>query len=70
MMIVVTMLQMHGFLIAGDLIFSGSVGRTDFPYSNPGTMESSLKRIMELPDDTKVIILRFEGCLNIIAQLV
>jgi glyoxylase-like metal-dependent hydrolase (beta-lactamase superfamily II) len=48
------MLQMHGFLIAGDLIFSGSVGRTDFPYSDPKAMAASLRRIMQLPDETKV----------------
>mmetsp|Transcript_11098 Transcript_11098/g.26951 ORF Transcript_11098/g.26951 Transcript_11098/m.26951 type:complete len:149 (+) Transcript_11098:199-645(+) len=44
----------HGFLIAGDLLFAGSVGRTDFPMSDPSLMRESLKRVMELPDHTKV----------------
>jgi glyoxylase-like metal-dependent hydrolase (beta-lactamase superfamily II) len=44
----------HGFLIAGDLLFAGSVGRTDFPMSDSSQMRTSLKRILELPDHTKV----------------
>ena len=35
----------------GDLIFDGSVGRTDLPYSEPAAMQRSLKRVCaELPD--------------------
>lgn len=35
----------------GDLVFAGSIGRTDFPTSDPGAMRRSLARILqELPD--------------------
>lgn len=44
------------FLIAGDLLFRGSVGRWDLPYSSLEDLKNSLKRILnQLPDDTKVI---------------
>jgi len=37
---------------SGDLIFeNGSIGRTDFGYSNPILMSESLKIILNLPDD-------------------
>jgi glyoxylase-like metal-dependent hydrolase (beta-lactamase superfamily II) len=52
--------EAHGFLIGGDLIFEGSVGRTDFPMCDSGKMKSSLKRIMQLPDETKL----FPGHMN------
>ncbi len=39
-------------LFSGDLIFAGSVGRTDFPGGDPAEMERSLKRVIgSLPDD-------------------
>lgn len=41
-------------MIGGDLLFAGSIGRTDLPLSNPVHMEESLARISELPDDTVV----------------
>jgi glyoxylase-like metal-dependent hydrolase (beta-lactamase superfamily II) len=45
----------NGVLLAGDLLFAGSIGRTDLPLSNPADMESSLARVMrELPDATVV----------------
>lgn len=44
----------HEFLLAGDLLFRGSVGRTDFPMSDPSAMRESLRTIMRLPDRTKV----------------
>ncbi|MDW8237209.1 MAG: MBL fold metallo-hydrolase [Aquificaceae bacterium] len=44
------------FLIAGDLIFRGSVGRWDLPYSSFDELKKSLRRVFkELPEDTKVI---------------
>ncbi len=37
--------------LVGDLVFAGSIGRTDFPTSDPGAMRRSLARILqELPD--------------------
>mmetsp|Transcript_38769 Transcript_38769/g.91551 ORF Transcript_38769/g.91551 Transcript_38769/m.91551 type:complete len:273 (+) Transcript_38769:65-883(+) len=44
----------HGFLIAGDTLFSGSIGRTDFPLSDPSEMRKSLQKLFQLPDSTKV----------------
>lgn len=45
----------NGVALAGDLLFAGSIGRTDLPLSNPADMEASLLRIMsELRDDVIV----------------
>jgi hydroxyacylglutathione hydrolase len=44
----------EGVAIAGDLLFAGSIGRTDLPLSDPFAMESSLERIATLPGDTVV----------------
>jgi hydroxyacylglutathione hydrolase len=42
----------NGVLLAGDLLFAGSIGRTDLPLANPAQMETSLARVMrELADD-------------------
>ena len=43
-------------LLAGDTLFCGSHGRTDFPTGDQGQMENSLKEILfKLPDDTEVL---------------
>jgi hydroxyacylglutathione hydrolase len=45
----------QGILIGGDLLFAGSIGRTDLPLSSPAAMEASLARVMgRLPDDVVV----------------
>ena len=44
----------YGRVFGGDLLFSGSVGRTDLPGSDPMAMESSLDRLKALPDQLKV----------------
>ncbi len=41
-------------LFAGDLLFAQSIGRTDLPDSNPRDMQTSLQRVMHLPDETLV----------------
>lgn len=42
-------------LISGDTLFRGSMGRIDFPGSNAEAMWNSLKRLAELPSDTRVV---------------
>lgn len=45
-----------GFLLAGDSLFAGSIGRCDFPRSSMDDLLTSLKeKILILPDDTKVL---------------
>ena len=38
-------------VLGGDLLFAGSIGRTDLPLADPRAMEESLARICELDDD-------------------
>jgi glyoxylase-like metal-dependent hydrolase (beta-lactamase superfamily II) len=43
----------HGDTVfGGDLLFAGSIGRTDLPFCDPSKMEESLARICELDDAT------------------
>jgi hydroxyacylglutathione hydrolase len=37
--------------IVGDVIFAGSIGRIDFPTSDPEAMRQSLETLMTLPDE-------------------
>lgn len=39
-------------VFGGDLLFAGSIGRTDLPLSDPEKMERSLARISEFDEDT------------------
>lgn len=41
-------------MLGGDLLFAGSIGRTDLPLSNPAHMEESLERLAVLGDETRV----------------
>ncbi len=36
---------------SGDFIFQGSIGRVDFPYSNPSDMKKSIKKFLEIEAD-------------------
>jgi hydroxyacylglutathione hydrolase len=40
----------HGVVLGGDLLFMGSIGRTDLPLADPLRMEESLERICTLDD--------------------
>lgn len=43
-------------LVAGDVLFAGSIGRSDLPGGDPDAMNRSLRdRILPLPDDTLVL---------------
>ena len=45
----------EGIALGGDLLFAGSIGRTDLPLGNPLDMDASLERFAsELPDETIV----------------
>jgi glyoxylase-like metal-dependent hydrolase (beta-lactamase superfamily II) len=44
----------HGAAFVGDVLFAGSIGRTDLPLSNPRQLAASLQRLLELPDETVV----------------
>lgn len=44
----------EGLMIGGDLLFAGSIGRTDLPLSDPERMIESLERAASLPEDTLV----------------
>jgi len=37
------------YIFVGDTLFAGSIGRTDFPLSDPELMEQSLRRLLKLP---------------------
>jgi glyoxylase-like metal-dependent hydrolase (beta-lactamase superfamily II) len=44
-----------GELFAGDALFNGSIGRTDFPHGDSDTLLSSIReRIYSLPEETVV----------------
>ncbi len=47
--------EKNKILIAGDTLFKGSVGRTDLPGGNSKELMNSLKKLMELPEETTVI---------------
>lgn len=41
----------NGAMLGGDLLFAGSIGRTDLMYADPRAMEETLVRICELDDE-------------------
>lgn len=43
-----------GLCFSGDVLFAGSIGRTDLPLSDPAAMHASLQRLATLPADTRV----------------
>lgn len=42
-------------LVGGDLIICGAVGRTDFADSDPAALDESIRRVMKLPGDTRLL---------------
>lgn len=48
-------LAADGFVIAGDVLFSGSIGRTDLPGGDYDTLIASIReKLLIMPDDTVV----------------
>jgi glyoxylase-like metal-dependent hydrolase (beta-lactamase superfamily II) len=48
--------EAHGLLLAGDVVFAGSYGRTDLPGGDDDAMVASLARLArELPDEVRVL---------------
>jgi glyoxylase-like metal-dependent hydrolase (beta-lactamase superfamily II) len=43
-----------GWVLTGDLVFAGAIGRSDFPNSSPEDMHRSLRRFLEMPDELDV----------------
>ncbi len=44
-----------GKLFTGDTLFVGDSGRTDLPYGHRPTLGASIRRLMQLPEDTVVM---------------
>lgn len=44
-------IEIEDRMFSGDFIFQNSIGRCDFPYSNPKDMKESLKRFLKRDDD-------------------
>ena len=44
----------HGQMLGGDLLFAGSIGRTDLPLADPERMMESLERVAALPEEIAV----------------
>jgi len=47
-------IQIKNHLFTGDFIFSGSIGRVDFPFSSPVDMKNSIKKVLEWEDDFNI----------------
>lgn len=46
----------HGFVLSGDALFQGSVGRTDLPLADGEQLLASIRReLLSLPDETTVL---------------
>lgn len=45
----------HALCISGDVLFEGSIGRTDLPLCDPQAMRQSLLRLVTLPPETRVL---------------
>jgi glyoxylase-like metal-dependent hydrolase (beta-lactamase superfamily II) len=56
----------EGVMLGGDLLFAGSIGRTDLPYCDPAAMERSLERISAL--DSGIVVYPGHGPSTTIGQ--
>ena len=44
-------IQIDKSLFTGDFIFSGSIGRVDFPFSSPSDMKNSINKVLKWEED-------------------
>lgn len=49
-----SVIEIGDFLFSGDFLFKSSIGRTDFPYSNPNDMVKSLKKFLEFKENKTI----------------
>lgn len=47
-----SVIKIENAIFSGDFIFKGSIGRVDFPYSNPQDMKQSIMKVLSI-DTTK-----------------
>ncbi len=47
-------IEIQNCLFSGDFIFQGSIGRVDFPYSNPEDMKKSINKILKWDKDIAI----------------
>jgi len=47
--------EADGLVLAGDLLFRGGIGRYDLPGADREALFASLRRLLELPDETRVL---------------
>ncbi|NLW57100.1 MAG: MBL fold metallo-hydrolase [Firmicutes bacterium] len=47
-------LTLPGLIFAGDLLFAGSIGRTDLPGGDQETLRHSLSKLLKYPNETRV----------------
>jgi len=45
----------EGMLFSGDTLFKGGIGRYDFFYSDKNKLQQSLKKILQYPQETKIL---------------
>jgi len=49
-----SVIEIDKYWFSGDFIFEGSIGRVDFPYSNPNDMKNSLEKFLKITYDRKI----------------
>ncbi len=49
-----SMIIIEDCCFSGDFVFENSIGRVDFPYSNPTNMKESIKKFLALDYDKKI----------------
>ena len=47
-------IEIEDALFTGDFIFAQSIGRVDFPYSNPADMKDSINKVLKWEKDFKI----------------